>query len=324
MPEVKKPREGSKGYWPRKRSSRIYPTITRYPQSDKPKIMGFAGYKASMLHAMVFDSRKGSLTFGMEISKPVTVIDCPPLKIIGLRAYVNHVDGFKVLSEAFVKELPKNIERKLKVGNFKTDERLSGIEKNLEKVTKIRIIVVTQPTMSGVKKKTPEVFELEIGGKDMKEVFDYAKSLLSKDLSAKDFAKEGELVDVVSVTKGKGTQGPVKRFGVNIQNRHAKKKLRHIGSLGQERPGKVRSTVPMAGQMGYWRRTDLNKRVLKIGNGRDITPLGGFKRYGVVSNDYILLEGSVPGTKKRLIMMRYPVRPTRIRMNALEIKELVR
>ncbi len=323
MPEVKKPREGSKGYWPRKRSIRIYPTLTTYPKSDKPKVMGFAGYKSGMLHAMVFDNRKGSISFGQEVSKPVTVIDCPPLKVIGLRAYENSVDGLKVLSEVMVKDLPKDLSRKLKVGNFKTEERLAEMEKNADKISKVRLIITTQPRLSGVRKKTPEVFESEIGGNNIKEIFDYAKNLLNKEIVAKDFVREGELVDVVSVTKGKGTQGPVKRFGIKIQVRHAKKKLRHVGSLGQERPGKVRHTVPMAGQMGFWRRTDLNKRVLKIGDG-DITPKNGFTRYGVVKNNYILLEGSVPGTKKRLVMIRPAIRPTKIKFYLPEIREIVK
>ncbi len=323
MPEVKKPREGSKGYWPKKRTSRIYPTITTFPESDKPKVMGFAGYKSGMLHAIVFDNRKGSLTFGQEVSTPVTVMDCPPIKVIGVRAYVNSVDGLKASSEAMVKDLPKDLSRKLKVGNFKTEEKLAEMEKSADKISKVRLIVATQPRLSGVKKKTPEVFELEVGGKDSKENLDYAKTLLNKEITAKDFTREGELVDVVAVTKGKGTQGPVKRFGVKIQVRHAKKKLRHVGSLGQERPGKVRHTVPMAGQMGFWRRTDLNKRVLKIGDG-DITPKNGFTRYGVVKNNYILLEGSVPGSKKRLVMLRPAIRPTKIKFNLPEIREIVK
>ncbi|MBI2543541.1 MAG: 50S ribosomal protein L3 [Candidatus Aenigmarchaeota archaeon] len=322
MPEVKKPREGSKGYWPRKRSIRIYPSVTSYPETDKAMIMGFAGYKAGNLHAMMLDNKKGSITFGQEVAVPVTILDCPPLKVIGIRAYENSPYGLKVFSEAITKDLPKDMGRKMKVGNFKTDEKLMGMEKNLGKISKIRAIVSTQPRMSGVRKKTPEVFELEIGGKDAKEKFDYAKSMLSKEMTAKDFTKEGELVDVIAVTKGKGMQGPVKRFGVKVQNRHAKKKRRHVGSLGQERPGKVRPTVAQAGQMGFHKRTEFNKRILKIGDG-DITPKNGFVRYGTVKN-YVMIEGSVPGSKKRLIMLRPPIRAGKVKFLLPEIREVVK
>ncbi|MBI2545156.1 MAG: 50S ribosomal protein L3 [Candidatus Aenigmarchaeota archaeon] len=325
MPNVKTPRRGSKGHWPRRRTNRIYPTLNTFPETDKPKIMGFAGYKASMTHAIVFDNRKGSLTFGQEISTPVTVLDCPPLKIVGLRTYKNTTDGLKVISESLVKEVPKELSRKMKVGNFKTEEKIANMEKKLGDVSKVRLIVATQPQLSGVKKKRPEVFELEIGGKDAKEKFEFAKSMLNKEFTAKDFVKEGELIDVVSVTRGQGTQGPVKRFHIRIQVRHAKKKLRHVGSLGQERPGKVRPTVPQAGQLGFFRRTEVNKRVLKIGDaGEEVTPKSGFINYGVVKGNYILLEGSVPGTNRRLIMMRPAIRPGRLKFNLPEVREVAK
>lgn len=323
MPEVRKPRAGSLAYWPRKRARRIYPKLTTYPETDKVKILGFAGYKAGMMHSILIDNRKGSPTFGQEISVPVTVLDCPPLKVLGIRAYTKTTKGFKVFTEAFTKELPKYLERKVKLKNLKTEEKLSQIENNLDKISKIRLIVSTQPKLSGIGKKTPEIFEIEIGGKDQKEKFEFAKKLLGKEISAKDFAKEGEFVDVVAVTKGKGTAGPVKRFGVKIQSRHAKQKRRHVGSLGQERPGKVRWTLPMAGQLGFGRRTELNKRILKIGDGEEINPKGGFVRYGKIKSNYILLEGSVPGAKKRLVLLRPAIR-AKVKLSVPEIKEIVK
>jgi large subunit ribosomal protein L3 len=230
----------------------------------------------------------------------------------------------KAFTEAFTKELPKYLERKIKLKNLKTEEKLKQIEENLEKISKIRLIVSTQPKLSGIGKKTPEVFEIEIGGKDLKEKFEFAKKLLGKEISAKDFAKEGEFVDVIAVTKGKGIAGPVKRFGVKIQSRHAKQKRRHVGSLGQERPGKVRWTLPMAGQLGFQTRTELNKRILKIGEkGEEITPKGGFIRYGIVKNNYLLIEGSIPGPKKRLILLRPAIR-SKVKMLIPEIKEIVK
>lgn len=62
--------------------------------------------------------------------------------------------------------------------------------------------------------------------------------------------------------------------------------------------------------MGYHQRTEFNKRILKIGkNGDEVTPEGGFLRYGPVRSTYIMLKGSVPGPAKRLIRLRYPARP---------------
>jgi hypothetical protein len=69
---------------------------------------------------------------------------------------------------------------------------------------------------------------------------------------------------------------------------------------------------------GYHHRTELNKKIYRIGSGTDemnasteadvtkktITPLGGFPHYGIVKNDFLLLKGSIPGTKKRVITLR--------------------
>jgi large subunit ribosomal protein L3 len=174
-------------------------------------------------------------------------------------------------------------------------------------------------------KKTPEIFELEVGGKDVKEKFEFAKQLLGKEIKASDVFKQGEYVDAIAVTKGKGTAGPVKRFGVFVQSRHAKEKRRHVGTLGQEEPGKVRYTVPMAGQLGFQTRTELNKRILAMGEkGEEVTPKSGFKGYGVIKGNYMLIEGSVPGPKKRLIRLRTAIRPLKVKMLIPEIREVVK
>jgi large subunit ribosomal protein L3 len=323
MPEVRKPRRGSLAYWPRKRARRIYPHLTVYPKTEKAKILAFAGYKAGMTHAIVIDNRKDSITFGQEVAIPVTVLDCPPLKVVGIRAYTNTTKGLKVLSEAWAKDLPKDISRKVKIKKADAN-KISEIEKELDKISKLRLIVSTQPRLSGIRKKKPEIFEIEIGGKDVKEKFEFAKSLLGKEIAVKDVIGEGELVDVTAITKGKGTAGPVKRFGIKIQVRHAKKKLRHTGTLGPQTPRKVRWTVPMAGQLGFSRRTELNKRILKMGeSGDEITPKSGFKGYGVIKRNYLLVEGSIPGSKKRLVLLRPAIRSSKVKFLAPEIKEVV-
>ncbi|MBI5872233.1 50S ribosomal protein L3 [archaeon] len=321
MAKVHRPRRGSHAFYPKKRAKRIYPAVSTYPESEKVKIPLFAGYKVGMVHVVAIDTKKSSLTSGQEIVIPVTVLDCPPLKVVGLRVYKNTVKGFTTLGESWIKDLPKELERNKKVG--KTEDTLNEIEKNLEKISKVRLIVSTQPKLSGIGKKKPEIFEIEITGKNVKDNFDFAKQNLGKDLSVKDVMKEGELADVIAVTKGKGMAGVVKRFGIRIQDRHAMKKKRHIGTLGQQAPGKVRWTVPMAGQLGFQTRTEINKRVLKIGEGKEINSKSGFKRYGVIKSNYLLLEGSIPGSKKRLVMLRTAIRPSKFKMLVPEIKEIV-
>ena len=68
-------------------------------------------------------------------------------------------------------------------------------------------------------------------------------------------------------------------------------------------------SVPRAGQMGFHQRTEYNKLIMKVGNnGSEITPKGGFLRYGVINADYVAVKGSVPGTRNRLILLRHASR----------------
>jgi len=322
MPEVKKPREGSLAFYPRKRAARIYPNIDTYPSIEKTIPLAFAAYKVGMGHVIALDNRKNSPTYGMQISIPVTILEVPPLKVIGVRFYQKTTRGLKVLTEIYSKDLPKELERKVKIKSNFSEQKIEEVKKNAEKISNVRLIIATEPKKTGLGKKKPEIFEIEVGGKNSKEKIEYALSLLGKEFLPNEAFKEGEVVDVIAVTKGKGTQGPVKRFGIKIQGRKAKEKLRHVGSLGQERPGKVRWTVPMAGQMGFQTRTELNKRILKFGNGNEINPKSGFKRYGIIKSSFVIIEGSVPGSKKRLVMIRKAIRSKEAPILPYEIKKI--
>jgi large subunit ribosomal protein L3 len=320
MPKTKRPRRGSLAFYPKKRARRIYPRIKTYPKIEKPKVLAFAAYKAGMRSVVLIDNDKNSPTYGQEISVPITVLDAPPLFVAGIRAYIQTVKGLRTFTEVWNKKLPKGIERVVKIKKI-NEKNLEKIEKNLEKIKEIRLIVCTQPKLSGLGKKTPEVLEVPLGG-EIKEKFELAKSLLGKEISIDKVFSKGEIVDVIAVTKGKGTAGPVRRFGIKIQTRKAHKKRRHVGAIGTQVPRKVLWTVPMAGQLGFQTRTEFNKKILSIEEGEKVTPKSGFNRYGVIKQKAVLLEGSVPGPVKRLIILRAAMRP-KVRVLPVEIKKIL-
>jgi large subunit ribosomal protein L3 len=171
----------------------------------------------------------------------------------------------------------------------------------------VRLLAFCTPDKTLTGKKHIEAMEIGVGGADPKSKLEYAKSLLGKELKVSDVFKAGELVDAIAVTKGKGWQGAIKRFGCNKQRRKATGRVRHIGTLGAWIPNYVLYTVPQAGQTGYHTRTEVNKQVLKIGgadNISEINPPSGFNNYGFVKNDYLLIKGSLPGPNKRLVKLR--------------------
>jgi large subunit ribosomal protein L3 len=309
MPAPHHHKRGSMGYSPRKRAARETPKLSSWPDGgDTPKIQGFAGYKAGMTHAFVEDYRPTSTTSGQEVQIPVTIVEVPPMRIAAIRFYEHSPYGFKTITEYWSTKIKKELARVLPIPKKKEKINWDKIEEMT--IDDIRAIAYTQPRLvTGIPKKKPELMELRIGGGTIKERLDYAKGLLDKDLQINDFANEGDMIDVVAVTKGKGFQGHVQRWGVKLLTHKNSKHRRMIGTLGPWHPDYVMSEVPQAGQMGYHQRTEYNKRILKIGeNGEEITPNGGFIQYGIIRNKYIIIHGSVPGPVQRLIRLRDPIR----------------
>ncbi|HDI02678.1 MAG TPA: 50S ribosomal protein L3 [Candidatus Aenigmarchaeota archaeon] len=300
MPRTHKPRAGSLQFCPRKRAKRIYPNIRSYPKVDEVKPLAFAGYKAGMTRVFFVDNKKDSPTYGQTVSHAVTVLETTPLFVLGYRAYANK----RALTEVYAEEIPKDIKKYLKAPKGVKKSKT----KDVENFKEIRLIVCTQPRKSGLGKKTPEVFELPLGGKP-EEQKKFAMEKLGKELKVEEVFKEGEFVDVIAVTKGKGYQGVVKRYGVKIRGRKDEQHHRQIGVIGTEGVAHVLYTIPQPGQHGFHRRTEFNKQIYKIGtNPEEVNPKGGFVNYGIVKTSYVLLKGSVPGPKKRLIFMRAPMR----------------
>jgi large subunit ribosomal protein L3 len=306
------PKHGSLAYLPRGRAKRTVGRIRFWPKVEEgPTLLGFMGYKAGMTHIMMVEDTPGSLHLGKEAAHPATILDVPPIIIFAIRAYTKDQYGLHTFSEAWMKSPPKDFDRALVLPEeFNTEENMKKIEEKIEEIAEIRLLAATQPRLAAVPKKKPDISEVKVDGGSIQEQLKYAKSLLGKTVSITDVFKEGHYLDAIAITKGKGFQGPVKRWGINILPRKSRKTKRGVASIGPWKPARVLYTVPRAGQMGYHQRTEYNKRILKIGvDGKEVTPKGGFVKYGEVKGTYVIIDGSLPGPAKRLVRMRYPVRP---------------
>ncbi|MFH1972894.1 MAG: 50S ribosomal protein L3 [archaeon] len=302
MPNKHHPRRGSMQFWPRARCRKHSATVYAWADSNETKVLGFIGYKVGMTHLQLKENNAKSPRAGMNIFTPVTVIECPPVKVYSIRLLKGDEDGYKIISEIFSKKVDKELSRKTKVA------KKSGEE--IEDFDKIRLTVYTQPKLTGIGKKKPDLIEIGIGGKTNKEKLEFAKSLLDKEIKLPEVFNEGEWVDIHGVTKGKGFAGTIKRYGVKRLNHKSEKKIRGIGTLGSWHPNKVKYTVCQPGKMGYHLRTEYNKLLIKLGvKVEAINPKGGFLQYGNVKNDYVLIKGSVPGARKRPITLVKAIRP---------------
>ncbi len=303
-----RPRRGSLGYSPRKKAKRMVPRISAWKPEEETRLLDYPGYKAGMTHAYKIDDRPHALSRGKEILVPTTVIETPPIYVCGIRGYKKTPHGLKAIGEIWG-DSPAHLERKVVLPGKKKKKKKKA---DLSEADEIRLLVSTQPHLIKLKKK-PDLMECGVGGSSAESKLEFAKSILGKEVTVDQVFNEGDFIDVISVSKGKGVQGVIKRWGVKIQDRKTNDAKRHVGCIGPWKPHKTLWRVPFSGQMGNHTRTLLNKRLLRIGSvdKDDVTPNGGFLNYGVLRTSYILVKGSVAGPAKRLVRMRNAIRPPR-------------
>ena len=231
-----------------------------------------------MGHAIIVDDREGTPNFGKPLFVPFTVVALPPIHVVDSKVYA-YEDGYLVN----LGKLTDNI--------------------NLEKIKEVRAVVEVIPKEAGFSQKKPFKLELPITGVDVKANVEYLKSIIGKVVQPKEILSKWSYVDVIGVTKGKGFQGPVKRFGIKRKQHKSRKSVRAVGTLGPWHPASVMYTVPRAGQMGYQRRTQYNLRILALSK-----EPGAMLPYKKITSDYALIAGSLQGPKGRPLLIRKAVR----------------
>ncbi len=301
MPRAHKPRAGSLQFWPRKRAKRIYPRIRSWISSDKISLLGFIGYKVGITQVQGYDQSQNR-KLKESIVHAATIIECPPLKILSIRYYRKTPYGLKILGETLASNFNKNLSRKIRVAKKQRNKDINDFDD-------IRLLTYTQPNLTSIRKKKPEIMEIALSG-NKEEKLALANKYLNSEIKISDVFKENSLVDVHAVTKGHGFQGSIKRFGLALKSHKSEKVRRSVGNLGSWTPKRVSFRIPQHGQTGYHTRTEYNKQIFKISDkAEEINPKSGFLHYGLVKNDYILLKGSIPGQIKRAVKLTYPVRP---------------
>lgn len=288
------PRRGSLAFRPRGRAKSLLPRIRTWPKiaGDKPTFLGFPGFKAGTIHVITVDDRAKTPNFGKPLFNISSVLSMPEIEVRGLRLY-RREGGY---------DFP--------LTDIRGDAQTSLAKAPLDRASRVVALVSVVPKEAGLSQKEPVVFEVGVGGAELKSQAEFVSGLVGKKVKFADVFKPGMYVDVLGITKGKGFEGPITRFGVKRKQHKSRKSVRAVGVIGPWHPAAVMYTVARAGQMGFHQRTETGKRILVVGNAKEkpITPAGGFLHFGDVKGDYAVLRGSVPGPARRFVMVRYPVR----------------
>ncbi|KAJ5444689.1 60S ribosomal protein L3 [Penicillium daleae] len=337
------PRHGSLAYLPRKRAARHRGKVKSFPKDDAKKpvhLTASMGYKAGMTTVVRDLDRPGAKMHKKEIVEAVTVIETPPLVAVGVVGYIETPRGLRSLTTVWAEHLSDEVKRRFYKNWYKSKKKAftkytkqhaessgASVTRELERIKKyctvVRVLAHTQIRKTPIKQKKAHLMEIQVNGGSIADKVDFARNLFEKTIDIDTIFEQDEMIDVIAVTKGHGFQGVTSRWGTTKLPRKTHKGLRKVACIGAWHPSHVQWTVARAGQMGYHHRTSCNHKVFRIGKGSDegnastefdiskkqITPLGGFVHYGEVKNDFVMVKGSVPGVKKRVMTLRKTLYP---------------
>jgi large subunit ribosomal protein L3e len=352
------PRRGNLGFRPKKRTKKHSGKIRSFPRdTDKTKqchLTAFRGYKAGMTHVLRGVDRPGALMHKREVVDAVSIIETPPMVVVGVVGYVETPAGLRTLTTVFAEHLSEEFKRRCYKNWYKSKKKAftkyakkyengaESIDSELNRIAKyasvVRVIAHTQvKKLSGLRLKAAHIMEIQVnGGADAAAKVDFAKSLFEKEINVDSVFAKDENIDVIGVTKGKGFEGVTTRWGTTRLPRKTHRGLRKVACIGSWHPARVSDTVPRAGQNGYFHRTEMNKKIYRVGKAGDekscmteadlteksINPMGGFVHYGEIKNDWLMVKGAVVGVKKRALVLRKSLVPhsSRKSLETIDIK----
>jgi len=338
------PRHGSLGFSPRKRAARFRGKVKTFPKDDKskpPHLTAFMGFKAGMSHIVRDIDRPGKKMHKKEVVEAVTIIETPPVVVVGVVGYVETPRGLRSLTTVWAQHLSDEVKRRFYKNwyrskkkaftkyakRYETDKK--SIDRDLQRIKKycsvVRVLVHTQMKKIKVGQKKAFLMEIQVNGGSIEDKVNFAVEHFEKEISVDKVFAQNEMIDVIGVTKGKGFEGVTARWGTRKLPRKTHKGLRKVACIGAWHPARVSRAVPRAGQRGFHHRTEINKKIYRVGKGihekdgkiwknnagtdfdlteKSITPMGGFPHYGVVNEDFLLLKGCTVGPKKRVLTLR--------------------
>lgn len=349
------PRHGSLGFLPRKRAARHRGRVKSFPKDDPKKpvhLTAAMGYKAGMTHIVRDLDRPGSKMHKREVVESVTIIETPPMIVVGVVGYVETPRGLRTLTTAWASHLSDDLKRRFYRNWYSSKKKAftkyakrhsednKSIAKELERIRKycsiVRVLVHTQQHLTSINQKKAHLMEIQLNGGTVSDKVAHAQKLFEQPVHFKDVFTQDEVVDIVAVTKGHGFEGVTHRWGTKKLPRKTHKGLRKVACIGAWHPSKVMYSVARAGQNGYHHRVEVNKKIYRIGEGADkgnattesditdkqITPMGGFPHYGTTRNDFVVIKGGVAGTRKRIITIRksLQVHTSRRDLEKIELK----
>merc|ERR1712178_463703 len=331
---------GSLGFLPRKRTNHPQGKVKSFPRDDATKpchLTAFMAYKAGMTRITRDVDKPGAKVHKKEVVEAVTILECPPMIVVGVVGYVETPRGLRSLTTVWAQHLDDSLKRRFYKNWYRSKKKAfttyakkyadekKPIDQELARIKKyctvVRVLAHTQIEKCKLRQKKAHLMEIQVNGGSVADKVKWAVEKFEQEVSVSEVFADNEMVDTIAITRGKGTQGVVKRSGVSRLPRKTHRGLRKVACIGAWHPSAVKWTVARTGNLGYYHRTQLNQKVYRVGAGADggvdnnaqtemdpdvknITPMGGFPHYGIVNEDFVIVKGGVMGPRKRQVTLR--------------------
>jgi large subunit ribosomal protein L3e len=220
------------------------------------------GYKAGSTH--IIREIEAAKNTKKEICEMVTVIECPPLIVCGVVGYIETPRGLRTLTTVWSKTVDDSVKRRFYKNWFRSKKNAfskygktfdNNHKKQLERIVKycsvVRVLAHTQMKLVNIGQKKAHLMEIQVNGGTIANKVHFAYSLFENSVRVETVFSDNEFIDLIGITRGKGTQGVVKRFGVRKLQRKSHRGRRKVACIGAWHPARVSRTVARAGQLGY-------------------------------------------------------------------------
>lgn len=207
----------------------------------------------------------------------------PRADVVGVTGYCDTYRGLRSYKTVWAQHLDDSVRRmfyknwykskKAAFRRYKANFDEAKVKADLADIKKhctvVRVLAHTNVAKAGCHnakgQKKAHLIEIQVNGGDVAAKVDFAYNMFEKAFSVDTVVAQNEMVDLIGITKGRGTQGVVTRWGVSRLPRKTHRGLRKVGCIGAWHPSAVKWTVPRAGQMGFHHRTELHKKVYRVG-----------------------------------------------------------
>lgn len=201
-----------------------------------------------------------------EVVEAVTVVETPPVVVVGVVGYVETPRGLRSLTTVWAEHLSDELKRrfykwvksflastlKLIIRNWYRSKKKAftryakkhaenngaSVSRELERIKKyasvVRVLVHTQYSKTGLSQKKAHLMEVQVNGGSIADKVEFAKSHFEKEIGVSQIFEQDEVIDVIAVTKGHGVEGVIKRWGVTRLPRKTHRGLRKVACIGGE------------------------------------------------------------------------------------------